>query len=89
MRECDDDFDSGDDEEEEEERGKSRFKMKKVNECFDCFKREIEVEKKRGEERQVKFEFVGDERFEKFIEKLIIDEFKEYMDKLEVVYGRI
>lgn len=46
MRECDDDFDSGDDEEEEEERGKSRFKMKKVNECFDCFKREIEVEKK-------------------------------------------
>lgn len=88
MRECDDDSDSGGDE-EEEERGKSRPKMKKVNERLDCLKREIEAEKKRGEERQAKLESAGDERFEKPIEKLTIDELKEYMDKLEAVHGRI
>ncbi|KAF8108893.1 hypothetical protein N665_0104s0205 [Sinapis alba] len=88
MRECDD-SDSGDDD-EEEGTGKKRPKMKRINERLDCLKREIEAEKKRGDEAQAKLESAGDERFKKKpIEKLTIDELREYLDKLQTVHGRI
>ncbi|KAL0897048.1 hypothetical protein Bca101_081009 [Brassica carinata] len=94
MRECND-SDSGDGEEEEEEeeeegRRKNRPKMKRINERLDSLNREIEAEKKRGEEVLAKLESAGDERFKKKpIEKLTIDELREYMDKLQTVHGRI
>lgn len=84
MKECDD-SDSG----EEEERGNNRPKMKKMSERLDLLNQEIEAEKELSEMGQVKFESVGDERFEKSIEELTLDELNEYKDKLETVLGRI
>ncbi|CAN8316177.1 unnamed protein product [Cochlearia groenlandica] len=94
MKECND-SDSGDEEEEEEEeeeeRGKKRAKKpkKKMNERLDFLNQEIEAEKRRGEESQEKLESAGDERFKKPIEKLTIDELREYESKLQMVHGRI
>ncbi|CAH8365694.1 unnamed protein product [Eruca vesicaria subsp. sativa] len=86
----DHDSDSESEEEEKEEgRCKSRPKMKKVNERLDCLNREIEAEKKRGEKSQAKLESAGEKRFKKPIEKLTIDELKEYMEKLEGIHCRI
>ncbi|KAL1207344.1 Agamous-like MADS-box protein AGL29 [Cardamine amara subsp. amara] len=82
-----DDSDSG--EEEEEERGNNRPRVKKMSGRLDSLNQEIEAEKELAEKAQRKLESVGDERFEKPIEELTLDELIEYMDKLEAVHARI
>lgn len=84
MRECDD-SDSGD----EEVGGNYRPKLKKMSEHLDLLNQETEAEKTRGEKGQEKLESAGDERFKKPIEKLTIDELKEYKNKLQTIHGRI
>ncbi|VVB02050.1 unnamed protein product [Arabis nemorensis] len=84
MRECDD-SDSGD----EEGSGNNRPKLKKMSERLDFLNQEIEAEKKRGEKGQETLESAGDERFRNPIEKLTLDELKEYKEKLQTVHGRI
>lgn len=90
-RECgdDDDSDTTDDDEDEGRANNNRPKLKKMSERLDLLNQKIEAEKKRGEKGQVKLESAGDERFNKPIEMLTIDELREYEDKLQRVHGRI
>ncbi|CAH8392340.1 unnamed protein product [Eruca vesicaria subsp. sativa] len=62
---------------------------KRICKRLNSIMEQVEVEKKRGEDLQNQLETAGEEKFDKPIEDLSLEELKEYEDKMMNMHGMI